>query len=143
MERMTAKEPKMRVIWIDDMRNPSKRLVLPKSFALELNRIGLTPEIIWLKTYDEWINWIINTWHQEDDDEYINCFCLDHDLGCFDSEGKEKTGLDVAKDIINELIISDRKLPFYECHSSNPFGRENILSVFETYKKHFLKLEDR
>lgn len=137
MERITTKRPKIRIIWIDDTRDPKERLVLPKSLTQEFDLSNLTPEIIWLKTYDEWINWAVNVWHQEDDDEYINYFCLDHDLGCFDKEGKEKSGLDVAKDIIDELIISGRKLPFYECHSSNPAGRENILSVFETYKKHF------
>ena len=142
-----TKNPKIRVVWIDDIRNPGSQLSIwvntqwkryvPEEFLNAYHDADYKAEVVWLKSYDEWLKWVVETWHQEDDDEYINCFCLDHDLGSYDKDGNEKTGVDVAKDIIDELIISGRKMPYYECHSSNPAGKDNILSVFESFKKHF------
>ena len=146
----STKMSKYRVIWIDDERNPNTspsynvlyprwRCVVPGGFLLEMYKDKTTngyPKIVWLKSYDEWLDWCVDVWHNEDDDEWINCFCLDHDLASY-RDGKEKTGRDVAYDIIDELTISSRKMPYYECHSANPAGKQNIESIFESYKKYF------
>ena len=127
-----------RIIWIDDMRNPETIIgntqywikYLPNDF---LNICNEKPEIIWLKSYNEWLTWLVK-WHNESN-EYVNCFCLDHDIASFDKDGKEYTGENVAYDIVNEILENDKDFPYYECHSSNPVGRENIISVFNSCKK--------
>ena len=54
---------------------------------------------------------------------------FDHDLG----EGKN--GYDCAKFLVNWCIEMGYDVPTYSIHSANPVGRENIKSVFESYKK--------
>lgn len=54
---------------------------------------------------------------------------LDHDLG----EGK--SGYDFAKWLIDYLIEEDLEADFdYYVHSQNPVGRNNINSLFESFK---------
>lgn len=135
---------KLRVIWIDDERNPKGfgRFkwwcnYVPEEFKNLVYKlpIGEEVEVVWFKSYDEWLKWCTEVWHNEKEEEHINCFCLDHDLASYDETGKEKTGVDIAYDICDECTINGRVLPYYECHSSNPAGKENILSVFKTYEK--------
>ena len=133
---------KYRVIWIDDERDPKKKMPfgiyswwehkIPYEFRKLIG--DEEPEIVWLKSYREWLDWVIDVWHDEPEGEYVNCFCLDHDLASY-VDGKEKTGVDVAYDITEECTISGRSIPFYECHSSNPTGKEDIISIFESYRK--------
>lgn len=135
---------KCRVIWIDDERDPEKYVPgfgprwlskVPVKFARLTTHSENSLEIVWLKSYREWLDWCINVWHNEEEGEYINCFCLDHDLASFDKDGKEKTGANVAYDITDECTISGRAIPYYECHSSNPYGKQNIESILESYRK--------
>ena len=135
---------KCRVIWIDDERDPEMYvpglgprwlLRVPVDFAVMAQKPENSVEIVWLKSYREWLDWVIDVWHDEPEEEYVNCFCLDHDLASFEDGGREQTGVDVAYDIIEECIMNSRALPFYECHSSNPPGKEDIISVFESYRK--------
>lgn len=136
---------KLRVIWVDDMRNPNIELVpwipaqwkkyAPTEFLNTVKQSGAEPEVIWLKSWDEWCKWCDEVWMKEKPSDYINCFCLDHDLGCYEPDGTERTGYNVAVNICDVIEDCGFDFPFYECHSSNPYGRDNILSVFETYKK--------
>lgn len=48
---------------------------------------------------------------------------------------KEKTGLDCAKWFIDYIIDGGHELPKMLCHSLNPVGKDNILALFESYKK--------
>lgn len=132
---------KYRVIWIDDERDPHKKMpfgLYPwwiHKVPYEFREVCGEPEIVWLRSYDEWLTWCVENLCREGECEYINCFCLDHDLASYSANGDEKTGVDVAYDICEYCIIYGRKLPYYECHSSNPAGKQNIESVFETFKK--------
>ena len=131
---------KYRIIWIDDQREPARPInwkdVIPSEFADLLK--NEQPQIIWLQGFQSWINWAKKNWFGNKNEKYIDCICLDHDLGDFDKNGKEYTGVDVAKTIVNDVLNYDKKLPFYECHSSNPSGKENILSIFESYQKYLI-----
>ena len=122
---------KQRIIWIDDQRNP-------KDFLNAIIPNVTNAEIVWLKSYREWVVWALTNWFGIHNDNYEDYFCLDHDLGDFNTDGVEYTGSDVANDIINDIVKYNKTLPHYECHSTNPAGRENILSKFETYKKYNL-----
>ena len=134
------KQTKYRVIWIDDQRDPVSLFtywnkVVPKEFLSLVD--GHDVEIVWCKSYDAWVDWS-DKWIKEDPNEYVNCFCLDHDLGSYKSDD-EKTGYNVAVEICDIIEDYGFKFPYYECHSSNPSGRDNILYIFETYKKYLIK----
>lgn len=135
--KTVMKKTKYRVIWIDDQRNPSYpinwKTVIPKEFAdLVENKF---PQIIWFKSCREWIKWAIINQLGLDNSYEFDCICLDHDLGDIDDCGKEWTGADVARIIVEDAVYNKKKLPFYECHSSNPVGKEKILSWFNSYEK--------
>jgi hypothetical protein len=50
---------------------------------------------------------------------------LDHDLGCFDENGREMTGRDIMKFLISNPQLAPKKII---CVSGNPYGREYIES---------------
>lgn len=50
---------------------------------------------------------------------------------------KEKTGLDCAKWLIEYVMNNKLKLPIIYCHSMNPVGKDNILNLFENYRKKY------
>jgi len=51
------------------------------------------------------------------------------------SNYKEKTGFECAKWLVNYCIDNNKKLPEFLCHSMNPIGKENILSLLNQFKK--------
>lgn len=62
---------------------------------------------------------------------------FDHDLADFDENGKERTGYDVAKFLIEYMMDNNIQVRFeYVVHSANPVGSENIKSIIENYFKH-------
>ena len=53
----------------------------------------------------------------------------------------EKTGYSCAKWLIDFCIDKDLPLPEYFCHSLNPGGKENILSILKNYKCEYCSSE--
>lgn len=53
----------------------------------------------------------------------------------------EKTGYECAKWLIDYCMDNNICLPEYYCHSMNPVGKDNILSVLDNYKKFMYKLK--
>lgn len=51
-------------------------------------------------------------------------------------EFKEKTGKDCALWLVDYCMDNNLLLPEFYCHSMNPVGYENILSVLNQYKKY-------
>lgn len=51
------------------------------------------------------------------------------------SDGKEKTGFDCAKWLVNYCMDNDEKLPEYVVHSANPAGTENIQGLLNNFKE--------
>lgn len=49
---------------------------------------------------------------------------------------KEKTGMDCAKWLVDFCMDNEIRLCNYYCHSMNPTGRENIISLLDNFKKH-------
>lgn len=60
-----------------------------------------------------------------------NHISFDHDLG------EEKDGGDCAQWLVNYCIKNKLNLPKYTIHSSNPVGKKEIVSIFETFEKYF------
>ena len=101
------------LLWIDDCRNPYEHNFL------DFSPIGKDCAIIWVKSYYQAIKYLDNFWP--------DAICFDHDLG------EDKTGYDIAKYLVNKCIDNNLSLPKYACHSSNPVGRKNILSLLDNY----------
>lgn len=113
-------------IWLDDERNPYTRTwqsVATNSMVFK----DEGPLVVWLKSYDEFVNWL--TLAKEDKYLFPTLVCFDHDLG------NDKSGMDCAKYLVDFCMDNNFELPRYSCHSSNPAGRENILSYLNSYKK--------
>lgn len=128
---------KYRIIWVDDKRDPKDFVyqVLPEEFKKLINNDINNAEILWFKECREWIKWAVIHQLGLDNSYEFDCVCLDHDLGDIDDCEKEWTGCDVARIIVEDAVYNKKKLPFYECHSSNPVGKEKILSWFDSYYK--------
>ena len=65
--------------------------------------------------------------------EYIS---FDHDLGIKENGKLEKTGLDIAKWIINQDLNGDLVIPEnfeFNVHSANPVGANNIKDLLNCY----------
>lgn len=64
---------------------------------------------------------------------------FDHDLSDFDKgrtkNFKERTGMDCAAWLVEYCMAHELDLPIYYVHTMNPIGKENIISLFESYKK--------
>ena len=104
-------------IWLDDCRKPN----IPNQ-GKEL--------VYWVKGYDTFVD-TVKMLKQNIGRCMVH---FDHDLG------EEKTGYDCAKFLANWCLDNEYYLPDYDIQSSNPVGRKNIESVFESYWK--VKLAD-
>lgn len=106
-------------LWLDDYRNPFDEIWL-KSYIPEYD--NTTHNLIWVKSYDEFVNWITNNGLPDK-------IFFDHDLS-FEHYGNivtdEKTGYDAAKWVGNYCYENYLNVPPYEIQSSNPVGRDNI-----------------
>lgn len=101
-------------LYIDDVRNPFDDI---KIKTMDLSEYDL----VWIKSYDEVIQFLQTEWPDIID--------FDHDLGT------EQTGYDIAKYIVNICLDKNYKLPEFYCHSANPCGKENILSLLQNFKE--------
>lgn len=101
-------------LYIDDIRNPFDDI---KIKTMDLSKYDL----VWIKSYDEVIQFLQTEWPDIID--------FDHDLGT------EQTGYDIAKYIVNTCLDKNYKLPEFYCHSANPCGKENILSLLQNFKE--------
>jgi len=113
-----------KLIWLDDQRNPYSNWI-------ECSPIGKCVDIIWCKSYTEFIRWIT-------DNGLPDAICFDHDLGdeIIGFPSDEKTGYDCAKWLVRYCEDNDLKLPKWNIQSSNPVGKENIKSLLTNFEKY-------
>ena len=79
----------------------------------------------WAKTYAEAMSAL--------ESGTVEQISLDHDLACFDADGEEKTGYDVAK-YIAKLAFEGLPHPLkWSVHSANPVGIINIRALLIRY----------
>lgn len=114
-----------KILWLDDYRNPNEWIDCVKIVCPIM--IKEPCDIIWVKSYDEFVKYIIN--HGLPDS-----IGFDHDLA--DGSLNEKTGYDAAKFLVDYCIENDAKLPKFGSQSANPVGRENILNLLNNFKRH-------
>lgn len=122
------------LLFLDDCRDPFDQEV----DWLVFSPIGRDVEVIWVKSYDEFTEWIISN-------NLPQGICFDHDLAdehydyfSDELEGDyiEKTGLDCAKWLIEYCYENKLNIPPYAIQSANSVGRENIDSLLKNYIKH-------
>ncbi len=63
----------------------------------------------------------------------IGTISLDHDLADYDIHGKEWTGYDVAKWLVERAMNTKQNLPFIVVHSANTAGANNIIQTINNY----------
>ena len=130
----------MRILWLDDLRNPY--------INLEGKVPNVNGTVEWVLNYEQFTQWvekfglpnIISFDHDLADEHYTpEKYWHDYDLSkeYQDSQDyQEKTGLDCAKWLIDYCMDNNQKLPEFYIHSANPVGADNIRNILENYKKH-------
>lgn len=89
-----------------------------------------------VRNYYEFVDTIQK--HYLDLKELPKVISFDHDLSELHYSGDfsgEKTGYDCAKWLCDFCMEHDLDFPEYHVHSMNPIGKENIISIIESYKK--------
>ena len=113
------------LLWLDDYRDPFDKNI----DWLVFSPIGKDVNIIWVKSYQEFCNYL-------DNNSMPDAICFDHDLGQeVIGNFVEKNGYDCAKFLVEKSISTKGKLPKYASQSSNPVGRENIISYLDNFVK--------
>lgn len=143
-EKSSRRKLKTYKLFLDDVRDSRD------AYRILHHSIFLESDWIQVKNYQEFVDVIT--------DKYLNAHSFpgvvsfDHDLATehyidlvptqlvYDSF-MEKTGYSCAKWLIDFCIDKDLPLPEYFCHSLNPGGKENILSILKNYKCEYCSSE--
>lgn len=127
------------LLWLDDIRDPMTQN------WLVFSPIEKPFNVVWVKSYQEFVNYIINNGlpdgicfdHDLADEHYDpSMFEFPNDYTKLYSSFKEKTGYDCAKWLVEYCINNNLKLPKYNIQSMNPVGKQNIHSLLQNFLKH-------
>lgn len=118
-------------LFLDDIREPV--VVSKYMFPIELREMYKSEGWYIARNYTEFVEFIthhglptkISFDHDLADEHYISDNVTEY---------KEKTGYDCAKWLVDYCLTNKLSLPDYYCHSMNPVGVENILSILNRYK---------
>lgn len=127
-------------LWLDDKRNPFEKDW--KNWIFQYSPIPTTYEVVWVKSYDEFISWISKY-------GFPVVFFFDHDLAddvatekvkkgmskrqARKEKKKSKSGMDCAKWLVEYCLDNDLELPPYRIQSANPAGRDNIDGLLKSF----------
>jgi len=125
-----------KLLWLDDVRDPNE------GDWLIFSPIERPFEVHWAKTYGDFMGWILQNGLPDG-------ICFDHDLGDVPvikaqaevedwfslEEGREYTGYDCAKWLVDYCIDHDLPLPEWNIQSANPIGAENIRALLNNFQK--------
>jgi len=119
-EALDLKSEEMkRLLWLDDMRDPTDA----RMDWLAYSPIGREVEVVWLKDYYQFRNWILQ--HGLPDG-----ICFDHDLG-----EDTPTGYDCAKWLVDYCLDHKLSPPLWSSQSVNPVGKANINRLLRNFIK--------
>lgn len=126
------------LLWLDDSRDPHK------NDWLVFSPIEQPFETIWVKSYGEFVEWIIKN-------SLPDGICFDHDLGedvakkkvaagmnkkkARQEKKNAKSGMDAAKWLVEYCMDNKFKLPLYNIQSANPDGKANIDGLLKSFIK--------
>lgn len=109
-------------LFLDDIRFPDE---VAQYTNHDLKGLYLSNNWVIVKSYQEFLDYLANN-------PMPGIISFDHDLGL------EKSGYDCAKWLIDFLIENKTEcMPEIYCHSMNPVGKENILSLFWSFERRF------
>ena len=131
-----------KLLWLDDMRCPFNGTWVDDYSPINTNNIVVE----WVKSYFEFVNWIKKN-------GLPDAICFDHDLGKLTenellakgyskkearkAKSEEKNGYDCAKWLVEYCMDHEVDVPAFNVHSSNPAGKQNIMSYLDGYHKSF------
>jgi len=131
------------VLFLYDTRNPFELLPDGSSW-LVFSPIEQPFKVVWVKSYDEFVEWITKNGLSE-------AVLFDHDLGLPNHISRvnsgmskraskklkpiEKTGFDCAKWLVEYCMDNNKQLPLYNIQSANPVGKENIDGLLKSFIK--------
>jgi len=105
------------LLWLDDLRDPTDS----RMDWLAYSPIGREVEVVWLKDYYQFRNWIQQ--HGLPDG-----ICFDHDLG-----EDTLTGYDCAKWLVDYCLDNQLLPPVWSSQSANPVGKANINRLLRNF----------
>ncbi|GAB0155664.1 hypothetical protein CHRYSEOSP005_09260 [Chryseobacterium sp. Alg-005] len=117
-----------RLLFLDDVRYPIE------AFHYTKQDIFLRKDWYIVRNYEQFVSRILKKGLPE-------VISFDHDLADKhylkpdSQEYTEKTGYDCAKWLIEYCLDHQAELPQFYCHSMNPVGKDNIMNLFENFKK--------
>jgi hypothetical protein len=92
------------------------------------------------RNYNEFIYYIKTAWEKYS--MFPEIISFDHDLADehygadVNNDFKEKTGMNCAKWLVDYCMDNEIRMCSYYCHSMNPVGRENIISLLDNFSLH-------
>lgn len=110
---------KKTLLWLDDRLNPND----PRMDWLAYSPVGREVEVIWIKNFYEFRNWI-------ELNGLPDGICFDHDLGSRDYDG-----YDCAKWLVNYCRNKKLQLPLWASQSPNPEQKVRINRFLKKYDK--------
>jgi rubrerythrin len=133
----------MKKLFLDDVRNPIDCILYIK------DKIYIEDWDI-VRNYNEFVDYITEngipdliSFDHDLADEHYHPSMFSDDKSMYNdrqSQFKEKTGYDCAKWLCDYCSENGLPLPTYLVHSMNPVGRDNILGVFNSFKKNIEKV---
>lgn len=133
-----------KLIWLDDLRNPTEKDWV--NWLIQYAPIEHPFEVVWVKSYEQFIDWIKKNGLPAG-------ICFDHDLGSDIAHEKvkkgmskrqarkekkgTKSGMDVAKFLVEYCLDNNLQMPPYGIQSANPAGKENIDGLLKSFNKHY------
>lgn len=134
------------LLFLDDYRDPFDKKIDWMAFS----PIGRNVEVIWVTSYKEFTDYIVNNGLPEG-------ICFDHDLAdehydvyhntdltleeYYHTDDREMTGYDCAKWLVSYCLDNNKNIPLYAIQSANPVGKENIDKLLKSFIK-FRENED-
>ena len=115
---LDSKRSRMKtLIWLDDIRDPAD----VRMDWLAYSPIGREAEVIWLKNYSQFKDWILKN-------GLPDAICFDHDLG-----EDTPSGYECAKWLVNYCLDNRVPSPLWSSQSANPVGKANINRLLRNF----------
>ena len=126
-------------LFLDDFRNPID------VFSYTHKQIYMSFNWDIVRSYPEFVNYIHS--YYDNKGGLPELISFDHDLadehysgmnhgGYINYDGsKEKTGYSCALWLVNFCMDNNLKLPYFLCHSMNPEGKKNIMTLLTNFAK--------
>ena len=131
-----------KLLWLDDVRNPFVMAdwLLQWSPEYYYEKDNGTHEVIWVKDYHEFIDWIqengLPTEIGFDHDLADVVYSKRGNIDMLKSTWKEKNGMDAAKWLVDYCIEHKKGMPQFFVQSANPVGKKNIITLLNNAIKH-------